>query len=99
MVTNHASSWCTDTKDVTFQKGVDKVLGKNSHFIQAEISSMVCTIYAEKLIIGMLSLFMINNTEVGLCILIQEQQWSSLHMSIIFQRDEESEKFSYIKTI
>lgn len=59
---------------MTFQKGVNKALGKNSHSIQTEISSMVCTIYAEKLIIGMLSLFMVNNTEVVLRILIQEQQ-------------------------
>lgn len=74
MVTNHVSSWRTDTKDVTFQKGVNEVLDKNSHSMKAEISSMFCTIYAEKLITGMLSLFMINNMKLVLYISIQEQQ-------------------------
>ena len=56
---------CANRKDMTFQNGVNKALGKHTRSTKAEICSIYCTIYAEKLLLGMLSLFMINNNKMA----------------------------------
>lgn len=56
---------CDNRKDMTLQNGDNKALGKHTRSVKAEICSIYHTIYAEKLLLGMLSLFMINNNKMA----------------------------------